>query len=80
MTKREPNSLKWILPVVTVARYIFLALAATGLIVNMFDAQDTFLAPYFREKLKSAYVFTFFVCEASYWALKYKKLLAETKR
>ena len=79
MSKFTDSNIKWVLPIITVIRYVFIGLVLVALIVWSFDAQDTFLAPYFQTSAKDSYLLGLFGFEAYYWILRYKKLYAETR-
>lgn len=66
-----------ILKIITFCRYLFFILTAVGMIVV--DSHLPF-AEYFYERRIEILLRGYFVFEAGYWALKYKKLAMETGR
>lgn len=64
-----------ILKIVTVFRYFFMAVVVIGFIVTSFENP---LASYFPERRLDILLRNFFMCEAGFWALKYKRLTTAT--
>jgi hypothetical protein len=73
------KNISWTLPIITVVRYVFMALTIIGFTVWSFDAQNTLLGAYFSDRLTDSFFKTYVIFEACYWALKYKKLLNSMK-
>jgi len=74
MSKFTDNNIKWVLPIIAFAKYLFMALTVMGLAVWSLDMQQTELGRFFSDRITDALFRTWLVFEVAYWALKYKKL------